>query len=208
MIHILMSQSRIVYISRRTERKKPQRVKRRRTAVFWIGIAFLTVVIAASGGVLVVTRISALQINEISVFSSASSPDVETVEEVTALALEGTVWGIIPKRFFLAISPEDIEEFLLKKFPRFSSVNVRVSGRRIEVSVQERQLFAVMCGGRAEEGKERLISEPPCAYVDTKGILYEQAPESSGNLILSIIRDTVLPPAPSPILDDSTLILM
>ena len=198
-----MPQSRIIYISRASGRPRKKTGRKSRRLIFWAGVTFVIVIAAG----LFVPRIPALQITEIHM-SSVPSVDGAAARELAAAMLEGTRWGFLPNRFFLAVSEGMIASQLLNRFPRLDAVDVEVSFNHLEVILRERELFGVMCRGAVQEGSQNLIAAPPCAYVDTKGIAYEEAPQSSGRLLLVIIRDEALPPVPSRVLDEHTLAVM
>lgn len=167
-------ESRILYTPRMRRRKK--RISRR--AVF----AFLVVFLAASilGGVVYLLRYPAWQIAEIS-FLGLRRVAPADIEASIREDLLSSFAGVLPRSSYFLFDSAASEEKILKDFPRLESVHItKEFPSKISVAVKEREFWAIYCAG--ESGR--------CGYIDKTGFVYEEAPVSTGSLILTVFRDT------------------
>lgn len=167
-------ESRILYTPRM--RRKRKRISRR--AVF----AFLVVSLAASilGGVAYLLRYPTWQIAEISLsgFERVLPADIEAkIQE----DLRGTRAFVLPRSSYFLFDAAASEEKILKNFPRLESVHIKKEfPSKISVIAKEREFWAIYCAGESDQ----------CGYIDRTGFVYEEAPVSTGSLILTVFRDT------------------
>jgi len=94
------------------------------------------------------------------------------------------------KNIFLA-TKERIKNDLIKKFPLIAELEVKINlfKRKIELNLKEREGFGIVC--RAEKIKQENVEidqTKNCFYIDKKGIIFEEAPQTSGSLII-LIKD-------------------
>lgn len=90
------------------------------------------------------------------------------------------------KNIFL-FTKDKIRNDLMKKFPKISNIEVskNLAKRIINLKVEERQRLGIICQVSEQEEKEEIKG---CFYIDKKGFIFEDAPQTSGSLIL-LIKD-------------------
>jgi len=73
-----------------------------------------------------------------------------------------------------------IKNDLLKKFPQISELEVKKNliKREIKITIKEREEFGIVCQENSQN----------CFYIDRKGIIFKEAPQTSGSLIV-LIKD-------------------
>src|SRR3989344_5779054 len=167
-------ESRILYTPRMRRRKK--RISRR--SVF-AALGFIAV-LGVLGGAVYLLRYPAWQITEMSFsgFERVVSVDVEAkIQE----DLRGSRALVLPRSSYFLFDSAESEEKILKDFPRLESIQIRKEfPSKISVVAKEREFWAIYCAG--ESGR--------CGYSDRTGFVYEEAPVSTGSLILTVFRDT------------------
>jgi len=94
------------------------------------------------------------------------------------------------KNIFLA-SKERIKSDLIKKFPLIAELEIKINlfKRKIEINLKEREEFGIVC--QAEKIKQENVEidqTKNCFYIDKKGVLFEEALQTSGSLII-LIKD-------------------
>lgn len=91
--------------------------------------------------------------------------------------------GFDYKNIFL-FSEEGIKNDLLKKFPKIGNIEVKknIVKRIVELKIEERERLGILCRMDVEEKVKG------CFYIDKNGYVFEEAPETSGSLIL-LIKD-------------------
>lgn len=90
------------------------------------------------------------------------------------------------KNIFL-FTEKKIKDDLISKFPKISDLEVRKNliKRVVNLIIKERERMGIVCQvDRIEEGEK--IKD--CFYVDKQGFIFEDAPQTSGSLIL-LIKD-------------------
>lgn len=167
-------ESRILYTPRM--RRKRKRISRR--AVF----AGLACIAAAGvlGGAIYLLRYPAWQIADIS-FSGLERVLSADVEVKIREDLRGAFLLVLPRSSYFLFDSAASEEKILKDFPRLESIHItKEFPSKISVVAHEREFWAIYCAG--ESGR--------CGYIDKTGFVYEEAPVSTGSLILTVFRDT------------------
>jgi len=94
------------------------------------------------------------------------------------------------QNIFLA-TENRIRNDLLKKIPLISELEVKrnLIERKIEISLKEKEDFAIVCRTEKIKNKEVEIDQTKnCFYLDNKGIIFKEAPQTSGSLII-LIKD-------------------
>lgn len=76
-----------------------------------------------------------------------------------------------------------IRDNLIKKIPKISDLEIKKNliKRTIKLTIKERGRLGIVCQIKEEEMEN-------CFYIDNQGIIFEQAPQTSGSLIL-LIKD-------------------
>jgi hypothetical protein len=94
------------------------------------------------------------------------------------------------KNIFLA-TKNRIKSDLIKKFPLIAELEIRINlfKRKIELNLKEREGFGIVC--QAEKIKQENVEidqTKNCFYIDKEGVIFEDAPQTSGSLII-LIKD-------------------
>jgi len=81
----------------------------------------------------------------------------------------------------LLMTTNGLKNKLLKNFPKISAIEIRknILKRTIAVTITERKGLGIIC-------KENIGN---CFYIDKNGVIFEDAPQTSGSLIL-LIKDS------------------
>lgn len=159
-----------------TERRRTiLRSKRRNTAkIMWKVLAGSTVTLVLVGlffTVFKVTRIDALTISHINVDGLETLAEAEVTKKVDE-SLNGTYWGIIPKRF-LYLYPSESILTTLKAIDRVSDASLRTEQNALIISVTEHTPYALWCKAGDEVSTD-------CFFTNDKGVAYEVAPSLIG----------------------------
>jgi len=95
------------------------------------------------------------------------------------------------KNIFLA-TEERIKADMLKEFPQISELIVsrNLFEREIKISIKEREEFGIVCqiekpASPTEVGADKIKN---CFYIDREGIIFKEAPQTSGSLVI-LIKD-------------------
>jgi len=180
-------EGRIVYVPREQKDFKPLHKTR------WLIYAAVLVLFAISGGAVFVLREPRWQIKNIEV-SGAVVLDSEELKSQVFNFLSGNYLFLFPHSSIFILSSESVKKFLEREFPRIERVAVsREFPASLKIHLQERVLWAIFCGAKN------------CVYVDNNGVAYEEAPSSSGSLILKITSDKENLAISAKLLDDLTL---
>jgi|SRR3989344_1135434 len=167
-------ESRILYTPRM--RRKKRGISRR--AVF-AALGFIAIPGVLSGAVYLL-RYPTWQIMEISLsgFERVAPVDIEVKIQDD---LRGSLLLFLPRSSYFLFDSAASAEKILKDFPRLESVQIsKEFPSKISVVAKEREFWAIYCAG--ESGR--------CGYSDRTGFVYEEAPVSTGSLILTVFRDT------------------
>ena len=82
----------------------------------------------------------------------------------------------IPRNTFFLVMPKDLQKTLDKRFSELAAVwVVKTFPNRLAVRVREREFSGIWCG-----------TSSACFLMDTEGVLYGEAPSSSGTLVLTV----------------------
>lgn len=90
------------------------------------------------------------------------------------------------KNIFL-FTEKKIKDDLVKKFPKISDLEVRKNliKRVVNLIIKERERLGIICQSKIIEEKEQMKN---CFYIDKNGFIFEDAPQTSGSLII-LIKD-------------------
>ena len=134
-----------------------------------------------------------LRVTRITVEGATPAINADVLQAGNRILDRSYAW-MIPGRFFPAVRPDALETELLRQFPRIADVSIQKDfPETITISLTERTLFAVFCGGRPHENAMPLLPVPPCVWIDVEGFAYERAPETTGSLMLKIISEGAPP---------------
>src|SRR3989344_1468900 len=101
--------------------------------------------------------------------------NVTSKREITLVAedlLSGRYYGVWPRRNALIYPEGEIREILLRKFPKFDSVDISLEGSNtLVVEVVERGPVALYC-----------TSSSTCYFVDGNGLIFDRSPDFSSGI--------------------------
>jgi hypothetical protein len=148
--------------------EKRQKARRKRWLIYSIVLLALLI------GLVLVSRLDNLRINEVSVVGASVIPKDDVVRVARDVMSEKYLW-LVPKDNSLVYPEEAVREMLFRKFPRFNSVGLSVSGlQSLEISVTEREPSALYC----------LKDTTPCYFMDESGFIFDYAPTFSEGVYL------------------------
>ncbi len=165
--------SRILYTPREAKRSRRSFFSKRRLLIFG---AIMTPFALAAGAAYLI-KIPQLQINEIR-FSGLQALGKEELTSAVWKQLEENFIFVFPRRSIVVANTGAVAEELQRVFPRIKNISVRkIYPRALEILIEERKVFGIFCG------------KSQCAYIDTSGLAYEAAPDSTGSLITKVRSD-------------------
>jgi len=143
---------------------RKKKAKRRRSMLFLMCLIFLIVL----GYILFFSPIFKIQAIEIS-----GNKEVEA-EEIKNNFNYGNIF---------LITENKVKNDLIKKIPKISDVEIKKNliKRSVKLTIKEREEIGIVC-----QAQEDLIEN--CFYIDNQGVIFEQALQTSGSLIL-LIKD-------------------
>jgi hypothetical protein len=144
------------YLEKRTKEK-------RKFQIIVSGIVLVLVILA-----IFLSRLSNLQIKNVVVMGAAATGE-DVVREKVRETLSGHYLWLVPHSNALLYRKGKIESVLREEFPRFSNIDISLSGlETLEISVTEREPFALYCAG-----------SELCWFVDREGFIFSVAPSFS-----------------------------
>ena len=161
--------------------QKKRKAKKRKLILWsiWI-VALLTLLIFLA-------RMEQFRISVVDVAGANVVPK-EMVLAVVEDAISGYYFWVIPRDNALIYPRHLVRNMLERKFPRFSLVNLSLSGlKTLEVNVIEREPFALYC-----ESALRPEDAAACYFLDDTGFIFDQAPSFSGTVYFIYATETPL----------------
>lgn len=123
------------------------------------------------------TRVQSLTINTVTV-TGGETISHEIIKKTAELQLEGTYFGLIPKRFAWLYPKSDIER-ALRDIKRVHNISVvREYGTTITITFDEYIPYALWC--QSTESDE-------CLFIDQTGLAFAEAPVLNGGSFLRLI---------------------
>ena len=149
---------------------RKKKAKRRRSMLFLMCLIFLIVL----GYILFFSPIFKIQAIEIS-----GNKEVEA-EEIKNNFNYGNIF---------LITENEVKNDLIKKIPKISDVEIKKNliKRSVKLTIKERERLGIACQ-ISEQETENNEQVGDCFYIDKKGVIFEDAPQTSGSLIL-LIKD-------------------
>jgi len=142
--------------------------KRRKRRIILISVLVSILVVVA--GLISLTRLNRLLVEQVSV-SGEKSVDKDEIIKIVSEKIGGNYFWVIPKSNFLFLPREEIRQSLLAEFPIFKSVDLNLLDRKnLEIGVAERVAFALYCNEDSLEGL------PDCYLLDKSGFIYDRSP--------------------------------
>lgn len=147
-----------------------KKVRARRKRIF----IYSSIVLLLLGLLIFLSRLNALRIKEVAV-EGAKVISAEAVAGAAKEVMSGYYLWLVPKNNALIYADDEVKNELHKRFPRFSSVELSLSGfQALNITVVEREPFALYCG------EEALVEESSvCYFLDKNGFIFDFAPSFS-----------------------------
>lgn len=179
--------SRIIYTPRAEKRRRRFSISRKHLLV--VG-SMVTAAIFIIGAVFLL-RLPKLQVSEIH-FSGLNVLTKEEIAKDIFDSTQGSYFGFLPRRSTVLLNTGTLQEKIKNDFPRIEDVIIKkLFPRTLQVTIEERKSFGILCAGST------------CVYIDIAGFAYEDAPDSSGSLIMKIKTDAGLPRVGERVLDSA-----
>lgn len=145
-------------------RKGKERVRNRRIFRSVLFIVFLAVIF---GGFIWLTYQPSMLISEI-VVEGERVVEEEDVRQIALANIEGSKWGIFPKKNFLFVPTDRITLDVSALSPRIGNVRVKRNNlQTLEITVEERKPHIMVCSLGMEK----------CFYADRAGFVFDEVPE-------------------------------
>lgn len=172
--------SRIVYTASSPSRKRAAWSKKKT-----ICVALAIFILILSSATIYVFRLPQWQITTIAV-SGTESLKEEEVRGMLEAALDGMYYLLLPKRSILLADVKALQDFLKNKILKIETADImKEFPHTLHVAIRERRLWGIFCNDILPETADNA----QCAYVDTGGFIYEEAPRATGPLIVKIRSD-------------------
>lgn len=142
---------------------RKKKVKRRRSMLFLIRLIFLIVLVY----IFLFSSLFKIQVVEIFGNKEVSSEEIK----------DNFNYGNI----FLT-TENKVRDNLIKKIPKISDLEIskNLINRSVKLTIEERERLGIACHVKEETEN--------CFYIDNQGVIFEDAPQTSGSLIL-LIKD-------------------
>ncbi len=164
--------SRVIYMPRERWRKR----RFFRAKFFFFAILFLAA--ALLGGAVYALRYPGWQIQTVLVFGFDETMHAD-VEARVRESLDARFAFILPKSSYFLFDEGAVQKTLEKDFPWLHDITVKKEfPSMVSVVARERGLWAVFCD-----------MNRTCGYMDKTGFIYEEAPVSTGALIMTVETD-------------------
>ena len=145
-------------------RKGKERVRNRRIFRSVLFVVFLVVVF---GGFVWLTYQPSMLISEVKV-EGEKIIEEDDVRQIALANMEGSVWGIFPKKNFLFVPTDRITLEAEALSPRIGNVLVRRSNlQTLEITIEERKPHIMVCSPGIEN----------CFYADRTGFVFAEVSE-------------------------------
>ena len=170
------------------------REKRKKRVIRW-SIFGVILVLVLVGGSIYAARNHRFVISNVSV-TGASFSDPQKIQAEAFQDISGDYVFVYPKADELFYPKKKIEADILRDFPAVQSVSVSLdkkvtpSGLTLDISVKERQPFALWCGDEIQPIAVDASGTPiasgadlsQCYFADSQGFIFSEAPHFSGDL--------------------------
>jgi len=152
------------------------RARRKRKLSFRLTkkIFYFVFTASAFGGIFYFLFVSSVfSIKEVNITGLKTIPEKQVMAEVNNI-FSSKKFGFLESRNYFIFSVNDLKASLDESFPKVGEITIKKDPEVLEIVIEEREAIGVWCSGRE------------CFYFDKHGIIFEEAPKSTGSLILSI----------------------
>jgi len=112
-------------------------------------------------------------IKEVNITGLKTVPEEQVMLEVNNIFSQKKFVFLKSRNYFI-FSTDKMRAHVLGTFPKIGEIYIRKNPEALEIIVEERGAVGVWC------------SVGECFYFDKKGVIFEQAPRSTGSLILAV----------------------
>lgn len=156
---------------------KRKQKERRIKGTLWTLLAIALIALP-----IILARVEALYISSYKIEGNAITRD-EDISKIVDEELSGSYLWILPKKNSFIYPKRSLEEALMTRIPRLSSVELSVVDQSLEVLVTEREPLALYCSDISH-----LNTPAGCYFLDEKGFIFSQAPSFSGDVYFIYTR--------------------
>ncbi len=156
-----MQRRRVVLQSPRLREEKKRR-RRIRLAIFF-GILILI-----SVGYYFLVRLSFLNVQSVTV-SGAEVTHEDDISKIAFNTMQGYYAGIMPKTNIFFYPKKEIASQIETTFPRIGSLSMSLNGSALQISIKEKDPFALWCSDTPGD----------CYFLDSAGDIFAKAPDFS-----------------------------
>ncbi len=136
--------------------------------------------------IIFISRLENLRIATVNV-SGAKVISPDAVISVSDEVLSGYYLWLIPRDNILLYPRQKLERAISTRHPRFSSVQISLSGlNTLDIVLAEREPYALYCG---EVAKPDETSE--CYFLDNTGLVFDRAPSFSSGVYFVFAGDSI-----------------
>ena len=182
--------------------RSPRLARRAKEKARWRTALFICAFTLFFVAILFLATRSVFSIKEVTV-SGAGEGLHDAIAELARAELAGAYLSLIPKENAFAYPKWDIQEKILKQFPRVEFVRARLlSPSRLRITVREREGAALWCASELPHTP----NTEKCFRIDASGVVFENAPQSaSGEYRIGEEGDDSIPPLGTRVLEESRL---
>lgn len=168
---MFMKKGQILYSRGYSPRQYPKRDRDQKKIIIFLWILFLFLVLSYT---LFFSPI--FKIKEIKVSGNRAISNEEIRDSLDKFLKKKILIFFNKNNIFLAIE-DGVEKVIFKDFPRVLSIKINkdIFKKTIDLKIVERKEAGIFC-------------KKECYYIDEDGVIFEEAPQTSGTLIL-VIRD-------------------
>jgi len=172
------------YLAHKPYQKKIKKRTSLRYAVIFFGGLFLVLILSYT---LFFSPI--FQIKEIRISGNRIIEEKEILDFLNNF-LQKKVLIFFNRNSIFLVSDSKLKEIFTENFPRIYSIKVKKNlfKKTISLEIKERQEIGILC--KIQKQQEKTLQEvvKNCYYFDKDGVIFEEAPQTSGSLLL-LIKD-------------------
>lgn len=154
--------------------------KKRQKKIIKMSIFSIIILAGLVFGLSCLSREKHIVINNIKVIGAYVLGEDEIIE-IAKNELSGKYFYLFARNNTFIYPKNEIEESLLKNFPRIEKLSIGLNGlNELEISIEERRGEYLYCGDRIPESKSELGDN--CYFLNDEGLIFDEAPYFSGDI--------------------------
>lgn len=154
--------------------------KKRRRKIIKLSILFVLIFAGLVFGLSCLSREKHIIIDKIKVIGAYVLGE-EEITEIAKEELAGRYLYLFARNNTFIYPKVDIQESLLKNFPRIEELNIGLNGlKELEINITERKGEFLYCGNKIPENKIDIGDN--CYFLNDEGLIFDEAPYFSGDI--------------------------